>query len=186
MWLLVTGLIVFFGIHLVPTAVPLRRRLVAWRGENIYQLGYSLIAAAGLAMVIFGKSAAPAIVVYEPPGWTAHVAWVLMWLAVTIFPAAYLPSNLKRVMRHPFLWGMTLWAAAHLLTNGDAASLLLFGSFAVYAVFDMRSANRRGAETSETRYPIWRDGVLVAVGTSAYLLLVRLHPVLFGVSVNPG
>ncbi len=186
MWLLVAGLIVFFGVHVVPTAESLRSRLVAWKGENLYKLGFSLLAAAGLVLAGYGKSAAPQIVVYDPPAWTAHLSWVLMWLAVTIFPAAYLPCNLKRFMRHPFLWGVTLWALAHLLTNGDLASILLFGSFAVYAVYDMRSANRRGAEVSRTRFPIWRDGVLVAAGTAAYLLLVRLHPYLFGVAVNPG
>jgi uncharacterized membrane protein len=98
--------------------------------------------------------------VYQPTAWTAHVAWVLMWLAVTIVPAAYLPTNLKRVMRHPFLWGVALWAIAHLLTNGDMASLLLFGAFGAYAFFDMGSANRQGAEPSQTRYssgamPCW-------------------------------
>ncbi len=185
MWLLIAGLIVFFGVHLIPTAVPLRQRLASWKGENLYKLGFTFIAAAGLVLLGFGKSMAPRIVVYEPPGWTYHVSWVLAWLAVTIFPAAYLPSNLKRVIRHPFLWGVALWALAHLLTNGDLASLLLFGSFAVYAFFDMWSANRRGAELSTRRYPFWRDGLLVAVGMAAYLLLVKLHPLLFGVAVNP-
>jgi uncharacterized membrane protein len=182
---LIAGLIVFFGVHLVPSVVPLRRRLADWKGEDIYKLAYSLIAAAGLALVIYGKSIAPRVVVYEPPDWTNHFSWVLVWLATTIFPAAYLPSNLKRAMRHPFLWGVALWAIAHLLANGDLASLLLFGAFAIYAFYDMGSANRRGAEVSRTRYPLWRDGVLVAVGTAAYLLLFRLHPFLFGVAVNP-
>jgi uncharacterized membrane protein len=49
-WLAV-GLIVFFSVHLVPTIVPLRRRLAAWKGEGVYQLGFSLIAAAGLLQV---------------------------------------------------------------------------------------------------------------------------------------
>jgi uncharacterized membrane protein len=186
MWLLIAGMTVFFGIHLVPTVVKLRARLVAWKGEGVYQAFYSLTAAAGLALVIYAKSAAPRIPVYDPPDWTAHISWFLMWLAVTIFPAAYLPTNLKRVMRHPFLWGVALWAVAHLLTNGDLASIVLFGAFAVYAFFDMWSANRRGAAVSQTRYPLWRDGVLLAVGLAAYLALVRLHPVFFGVAVNPG
>ncbi len=185
MWLLVAGLIVFFGVHVVATAESLRSRLVAWKGEDLYKLGFSLLAAAGLVLAGYGKSMAPQIAVYDPPAWTAHLSWVLMWLAVTIFPAAYLPSNLKRFMRHPFLWGVTLWALAHLLTNGDLASILLFGSFAVYAVYDMRSANRRGAALTTTRYPFWRDGLLVAVGLVAYLVLIRLHPLLFGVGVNP-
>jgi uncharacterized membrane protein len=186
MTLLLAGLVIFFGIHLVPTMVPLRRRLAAWKGEGTYQLCYSLIAAAGLALIIYGKAVAPARVLYAPPVWTAHVAWVLMWFSLTIFPAAYLPTNLKRIVRHPFLWGVALWAVAHLLTNGDAASVTLFGSFAVFAFFDMVSANRRGARRSATRLPFWRDAVLVAVGTAAYLVIIRLHPLLFGVSVNPG
>lgn len=186
MTLLVAGLVIFFGIHLVPTMVPLRRRLAAWKGEGVYQLGYSLIAAVGLVLIIYGKAVAPYRVLYTPPAWTAPVAWGLMWLALTVFPAAYLPSNLKRVVRHPFLWGVALWAVAHLLTNGDAAAILLFGSFAVFAFFDMASANRRGARRSSTRLPFWRDAILVAVGTSAYLVIIRLHPLLFGVGVNPG
>ncbi len=185
MWLLVAGLIVFFGVHLVPTVESLRTRLAAWKGENLYKLGFSLTAAAGLVLAGYGKSVAPRIVVYDPPSWTAHLSWVLMWLAVTIFPAAYLPSNLKRFMRHPFLWGVTLWALAHLLTNGDLASVMLFGSFAVFSVYDMISANRRGAALATVRHPLWRDGILVAVGLIAYLVLIRLHPLLFGVGVNP-
>jgi uncharacterized membrane protein len=184
MGLLITGLIVFCGIHLVPTVVPLRRRLADWKGEDISKLADGLIAAAGLALAIYKKSVAPRIPVYEPPGWTAHINWVVMWLAATIFPAAYLPTNLKRVMRHPFLWGVALWAIAHLLTIGDLASLLLFGAFAIYVFYDMGSANRRGTEVSRTRFPFWRDGVMVAVGTFAYLLIVRLHPFLLGVAVN--
>jgi uncharacterized membrane protein len=186
MTLLIAGLLVFFGIHLVPTLVPLRRRLAAWKGEGPYQLGYSLVAAAGLALVVYGKAIAPYVPVYEPPLWTTHITWGLMWLAVTIFPAAYLPSNLKRFVRHPFLWGVALWAVAHLLANGDLASLLLFGAFGLYALYDMCSANRRGAALSDVRQPLWRDAVLVAVGTAAYLLIIRLHPLLFGVAVNPG
>lgn len=182
---LIAGLIIFFGIHIVPTAVTLRSRLAAWKGEGPYQLAFSIIAAAGLLLIIYGKAIAPRMAVFEPPAWTAHVTWVLMWLAVTIFPAAYLPSNLKRMMRHPFLWGVALWAVSHLLVNGDLASLLLFGAFAAYAFFDMRSANRRGAELSTKRYPWWRDAVLVAFGTAAYLTILYLHPYLFGVAVNP-
>ena len=185
MWLLVGGLIVFFGIHLLPTVLPLRQRIAAWKGEDLYKLVFSLIAAAGLVMMGYGKAIAPRITVYEPPAWTAHVSWILMWLAVTIFPAAYLPSNLKRIMRHPFLWGVALWAIAHLMTNDDLASILLFGSFATYAFYDILSANRRGAAVSNTHHPVWKDGVLVAVGLFVYLALIRLHPLLFGVSVNP-
>lgn len=145
----------------------------------------STLALSGLMLVIHGRANAPHIAVYDPPVWTIHINWVLMWVAVILLPAAYLPTNLKRVLRHPFLWGVTLWAAAHLLVNGDLASLLLFASFAIFAVFDMWSSNRRGASFSGQSVPLWRDGLLVALCTVVCTAVIHLHPYIFGAPVSP-
>ena len=185
MWVLSIGLLIFFGIHLLPTFAGARQRLIKWKGEGFYKIIFSIAALTGLMLIIHGKAVAPVIAVYHPPAWTTPVNWMLMWLALVIFPAAYLPSNLRRFMRHPFLWGVTLWAVAHLLVNGDLASLLLFASFAVFSLFDMWSSNRRGATFSKKRLPLRWDGLLILVGTSAYVGLIFLHPLLFGVTVQP-
>lgn len=182
---LITGLIIFFGIHLLPSFPDMRRRLVTWKGEGIYTIGYSLTALIGLLLIILGKNLAPVVLIYYPPTWATSVNWVLMGCALILLPAAYLPSNLKRFLRHPFLLGVAFWAVAHLLVNGDLSSLLLFASFALFALFDMWSSNRRGAALSQDRLPFWRDGILVATGTAAYIAIAYLHPLLFGVAVHP-
>ena len=104
-----------------------------------------------------------------------------MPVAFVLVAGAYLPSNLKRYTRHPMLWGVTLWAALHLLANGDSASLLLFGGLGVYALCAMWSLNRRGVRKSDKTYPGRRDALVVVAGLVVYVAFVVLHPYLFGV-----
>ena len=142
---------------------------------------FSLAAAAGLALIIIGMGRAPYVPVWYPPTWGRWVAVLSMPWALIALLGAYLPSNLKRIIRHPMLLGVAMWAASHLLANGDLASLILFGSFAAFALFDMASANRRGARASTRVLPRWRDLVLVTVGAVAYGALLIGHAWLFGV-----
>jgi uncharacterized membrane protein len=104
-----------------------------------------------------------------------------MPVALTLLVAAFMPTNLKRFTRHPMLWGVTIWAAVHLLSNGDLASLILFGSFGAFSLFDMWSANRRGAELSSQALPYWRDLLVVVVGAIVYVAFLKSHAWLFGV-----
>jgi uncharacterized membrane protein len=121
------------------------------------------------------------VALWVPPGWGAGAARFLMPLAFFLVVAAYLPSNVRWITRHPMLWGISIWAVAHLLANGDAASVGLFGSFLAYSVFDMRSASRRAPVlVLERRSLVW-DVVAVAVAFAAFLLVAFLHARLFGV-----
>lgn len=183
MTLLVLGIAVFIGIHLLPTFAPTRHKLIGRMGEGGYKGMFSIVSAAGLALIIFGKAYAGFVPVWTPPAWTRHLALTLMPFAFILLVAAYLPSNIKRLTAHPMLWGVTLWAAAHLSANGDLASLLLFGSLGAYALFDMLSANRRGAAPSSKSFPASRTIAVVAIGLAAYAAFLFLHPYLFGVPV---
>lgn len=184
MTLLIAGLALFIGIHLLPTFEPLRDSLADKLGANAYRGVFSLLALAGLVLIVIGKGRAGFEPVYQPPSWGRLAPAILMLPALILLPAANMPTNIKRYTRHPMLWGVVLWAGAHLMANGDKASLLLFGSLGVYAVFDMISANLRGAQKSTTRYPIKKDLMVVAAGVIAYGVLVAAHPWLFGVAVH--
>lgn len=120
---------------------------------------------------------------WQPVTWGKTAALLLMPLGFVLIVAAYMPSNIKRLTAHPMLWAVALWAAVHLLANGDLASLLLFGAFGTYAVFDIWSANRRGAATTGQAHPITWDTATVAIGLAAYAATLYLHPVLFGMPV---
>jgi uncharacterized membrane protein len=184
MAVLITGLVIFFGIHLVPWVPALRGALVARLGERGYKGLFAPIALAGFLLIILGKGRAELVPLYEPPTWGRQVALPLVLLAFVVLPGAYIRGNIKRYTRHPMLWGVTLWALAHLLANGDRASVLLFGAFLAYSLADMVSANLRGARLSTARYPWTQDLKVVVVGVIAYVLFVVLHPYLFGVAVR--
>jgi uncharacterized membrane protein len=181
--LLISGLIVFFAIHLLPWIPALRTVFLDRLGFNIYRLFFSLVAAVGFFLIIVGMIIAPLVHYYIPPAWGRPTALLLMFVSFILLPAAHMPSNIKRFTRHPMLWGVLCWSVAHLLNNGDLASILLFGSFAVYAIVDMISANFRGAKKQSTAFPVTKDLIVVMAGAVVYVAVLFLHPVWFGVAV---
>lgn len=186
MTLLVIGLIVFIGIHSITMSPALRQTLVNRLDLKGYKLLFSAAAALGLVLIIIGKAKAGFVHVYTPPSWGRHPAMLLMLFAFILLPAAHMPGNIKRFTRHPMLWGVVLWSVAHLLANGDKASLILFGSLGLYSLVDMVSANRRGASLQTQRLPLRKDMMVVGAGLVVYFIFLVLHPYLFGPVLIPG
>jgi uncharacterized membrane protein len=183
---LILGVAVFIGAHLVPSAPSLHSRLQARVGRNRYRGLFSLVSLVGLVLLVVGMGRASFVPLWNPPVWANRFAVWSMPIALIVLVAAFMPTNLKRFTRHPMLWGVTIWAAVHLLANGDLASLILFGSFGVFSLFDMWSANQRGAELSSKAVPYWRDLLVVVVGGILYLAFFYGHGWLFGVPVGLG
>ena len=147
MELLVFGLLVFLGVHTLPIFPATRNALVTRLGAMPYRGLFSLISAAGLVLIVMGFGQARmdgSPVLYDPPTWTRHVTMLLMLPVFVLLIAAYVPGRIRKITRHPMLVAVKLWAFAHLLANGDLASVLLFGSFLVWAVADRISVKRRG------------------------------------------
>jgi uncharacterized membrane protein len=186
MTVLIIGIIVMIGIHLVPVFPDWRGGLIGRLGKNGYRALFSVISTLGFVLVVWGFSRAPVIQVWSPPDWTRYVAMVLMLPVFILLIAAYLPGQIKAKLRHPMLTAIKFWALAHLIANGDLASIILFGSFLAYAVFDRIMLKRR-AETGpvtvvETR-PTSNDAISVIGGLVLYgAFLVWLHPLLIGTS----
>ena len=185
--ILVIGLAVFFTPHVFTAFRETRRDVVARIGERAYKGLYSLISLIGLVLIGYGYARYRAtgwIDVWYPPAWTRHVTVALVWPAIICFYAAYSPGRIKTALKHPMLVGIKLWALAHLISNGDLGSIVLFGSFLGYAVFDRISLKRR---TDPGGPPIPVGGIkndIIAVigGTIIYVLLGWLfHPYVIGV-----
>lgn len=183
MTLLVLGLLVFVGIHLVPTFASTRQNLIERHGLRVYKAGFAATSFIGLILLIAGKANAEFVPLWIPATWGRHAAMLLMLFSFILLASAYMPSNVKRLTAHPMLLGVTLWSAAHLTANGDLASVILFGGLGAFALFDMWSANRRGAAPSSKPFPLSKDAIAVAVGVLAYAAILFLHPYLFGVRV---
>lgn len=183
MGILLLGLVLFMGIHLLPGFTGLRSQAVQALGPRGYQAMFSVVSLAGFLLIIYGKSRAGFEPVWQPFIWGKTAAMLLMLPACILLVAAYLPGNTKRFTRHPMLWSVTLWAIAHLLTNGDLASAMLFGAFGLFALYDMYSANRRGAKKLEQSVPVFRDVVVIIIGCGVFGGLLWLHPLIAGVAV---
>lgn len=182
--ILILGLIIFFTMHLVPSFTSVRNKLIARLGEGPYMGLYSIVSLAGLILIIYGKSQAEFHAIWNPPVWSRHLVITFMLVSFILFAGADMKSNFKCYTRHPMLWGVTIWAGTHLSANGDLASILLFGSFFVFALFDMLSANIRGATKQEIKYPYSKDAIAVIAGIVAYVVFVLfLHPYLIGVPI---
>ena len=211
------------GTHFGIASTPLRGELIGRVGERLYRLLYSLLSIVALAWLITAWHAAPLLPVWNAGAGLRHLAILLMPLAFLLVVCAVTAHNptgvgqrpdpdagtpavgIIRVTRHPFMWGVGLWACLHLPANGDQASLVFFGTFAVLALagtvlIDARRT-REGAPgwgvflQATSSLPLaailqhrqrfvareiglWR----VALALGLYVLLFWLHPTLFGVS----
>jgi uncharacterized membrane protein len=186
---MILGLVLFVGVHTLSTQRDLRARLIGSWGEGSYKLGYALVAIAGLALIVWGFAnyrAAGMWPVWTPPTALKHLTVALMLPAVILVVAAYIRGRIYTAVKHPMLAGVKLWAAAHLIANGDLGAIILFGSFLGWAAFDRISLKRR-ADAGGPPIPVGgvgNDLIAVAVGVVAYLALAfAFHPVVIGVPV---
>lgn len=184
MILLVAGLVVFLGLHSMKIAAPrLRARAIAQLGEQSWKAVYAAGSLLGLVLIIVGFSTASAnpSVLYVPPLGLRPLAFVLLAVALVLAIASGMPGGwIKRAVRHPLLIATMLWAIAHLIVNGDAAGVILFGAFLAWAAFDLLAqppAIRKPGVPSPAR-----DLAAVGVGLVLYALFIwQLHFWLFGV-----
>ena len=189
MTLLIIGIVAFLGIHLLPTFPDLRATLIARLGQNGYRGLFAALSIAAFALLVWGFAKAPVIQVWSPPPWTRWVAIVLMLPAFIFLVAAYVPGRIKAAIKHPFLVAIKTWALAHLIANGDLASIILFGSFLAYAVYDrIALKGRRPTALIETPAEggARNDVIAVVLGVLLYVaFLIWLHPLLIGRAVVP-
>jgi len=211
--------LVFLGAHFV-TSTPLRQTLVEAINERVYLGAYSLISLVTLGWMIWAYARAPFQPLWQVPGlrlWPLVVMpFALILIAgggMTRNPTAVMQQaalkadeparGIIRVTRHPIMWGVILWAAAHILARGDLASLVFFGGFLVLAalgtaLIDARKADALGEDwkrfadvTSNVPFGAivngrnrFRFGEIgwkrVGGGLALYVVLLAAHPYLFG------
>lgn len=185
--ILIFGLAVFIAPHVFVAQRAARSAAIARMGEATYKIAFSLLSLVGILLIAWGFARYRAtgwIDVWYPPAWTRHAAVALLLPAFICVVAAYIPGNIKRVLKHPMLVGVKLWAFAHLLANGDLGSIVLFGAILGWAVYDRISLKRR-SDPGAPPIPVggWKNDVIaVIVGTFVYLALgFTFHPLVIGV-----
>ena len=185
MILLILGALVWSGVHLFPSvAVPARARLIeSLGGEKNYQGVFALALIVALLLMVFGWRSTPASVVYQPPGWGILFAELAVFVGLLLFAASAMATNIKRIIRHPQLTGVAVWAGAHLLSNGHQRSLILFGALFLWALAEIVLISRReGAWEKPEALPLAGDLKPLLAAAVTYAVLFFLHPYYTGVS----
>jgi len=140
MTLLIAGLLLWWAAHLFKRLAPEQRAAMGDRGKGLVA-GLLLLS---VVLMVIGYRGAVDLPVYTPLPGMGHANNTLMLVSVFLYSVGGTKGTLYTRMRHPMLWGTVIWAAAHLLVNGDVASLVLFGGVGVWALVEMAVINRAG------------------------------------------
>lgn len=138
MTLLVLGLALWWGAHLLKRIAPERRARMGEAGRGVVSVALLV----SIVLMVLGYRGAEQIDVWYPPAFMTHLNNALMILAFYFFAASGMKTAITRKVRHPQLTGFKTWAFAHLLVNGDLASILLFGGLLAWAVLSVILINR--------------------------------------------
>lgn len=178
---LVIGLVVFLGVHVFSSLRARRERLIARIGAGPYKGLYSALSLAGFVLIVIGLGRAEPVALWTPPEWGRVAAFWITPFAFVSLVSGYFPGKIRRATAHPMLWGVALWALAHLLANGDLAGLLLFGGFGAYALYAMWSQNRRGVKPSQTPGSPLFDLLAIVIGLALWAAAAYFHASFTGV-----
>lgn len=147
----------FIGLHVGIAGTSLRDRAVEKLGETAYRGVFSVLSVLGIFWLAYAYRHAGYVETWGQLAWFKPLAAGLMLVSFVFVVLGMTTSNptavggenllatdspaqgIQRVTRHPFLWGVAIWALTHLIANGDLASLLLFGSLLVLVLVGMRS-----------------------------------------------
>ena len=183
MGMLIAGVLLWSALHLVPViGRGPRQAAIEKLGEGGYKGIFSLLMLGAIALMVFGwRGSLPRS--GDIPSAAMHLAGLVLVVVGFIFmAAANRPSRFGRLVRHPQLTGVFLWAIAHLLANGDSRSLVLFGGLAAWCVIMIPLINRRDGAWTRPEAPSWtREIVGVVIALVVVGIVVAIHPWIAGV-----
>ena len=193
MAILILGLAIFLGLHSTRIVSETgRAKAIARFGEGPWKGIYSALSAIGFVLIAWGFARARhnAPQLWTPQPWARHVTMLLMLLAfVSLASYLFRRSHITAAIHHPMLWAVVLWSAGHLIANGSAADLVLFGAFLVWSIADLASSyardRRNGLVYSAPEFPATAGAVVAGIVIFA-VFAGGLHLWLFGVSPFAG
>jgi uncharacterized membrane protein len=221
MGVLLIAALVWFGIHIGIAGTAARDAIVARIGDGPFRGLFSVLSIAAIVFLARAWSATDTAPLWYAPDWLRWVLVVVMLLAFVLFVASLSrrnptmvsgetavtrpPRGIQRVTRHPMLWSFALWAAVHIIGNGDTAAIVFFGTFLVTALVGMPSIDAKlarrdpatwqalSAATSIVPFAAIAQGrnrfvprefgwLTLLIAVVAWAAVLHLHPWLFGVA----
>ncbi len=216
---LILAALIWIGVHVGIAGTRLRDRIVARIGDTPFRAAFSVLSIAALIVLVRTWSLSPTAPLWFTPDWLRWLLVLAMLPAFVLFVASVSqpnptmigppgsatrpPRGITRVTRHPMLWSFAIWAAVHIIGNGDTASIVFFGAFLITALAGMPSIDaklaRRDSATWQAlsattsivpfaaivahrnRFVPHEFGLLTSlIAVIAWVVLLLLHPILFG------
>ena len=165
--LLILGVALWWAAHLFKRVAPERRASMGDAGKGAVAVGLLI----SIVLMVIGFRATPYVDVWTPPVFMIHLNNLIMLIAIWMMSPAGTKGRLLNKVRHPMMGGFKLWAFAHLLVNGDLASIILFGGLLAWAVVEVIVINK-----SE---PDWTPGEPGTLGKDAMFFVASI--VLLGI-----
>ncbi len=190
---LVLGLVIFLGLHSTRIAAePLRAQAIARLGEGPWKGLYSLLSAIGFVLIVWGfaQARSDAVLLWTPPEGARHATIALMFVSMLLLAGYFFKqSHIAVAVHHPMVWSVAVFGLAHLIANGSAADVVLFGAFFVWALADLASSYARDRRNSVVyAEPNWGATIgAIVVGLVLWVVIALwLHLWLFGVAPLAG
>lgn len=172
MQILILGLALWWISHLFKRIAPgLRARLGVMPGK----MAVTVLSLASVVLMVIGYRRAEFVPVYEPLAGMGHLNNLLMLVSVYLAGVMHSKGIVKTKLRHPLLVATIIWAVAHLLVNGDLASLVLFGGIGLWAVVSMLMINARESWTPPAPGHLRSDLIGVAIALVVYAVIAGIH-----------
>ncbi|NEY90767.1 NnrU family protein [Tabrizicola oligotrophica] len=171
MILLILGLALWAGAHLLKRLAPELR--ASW-GDRA-KASIALALALGVVLMVIGYRSAEGAFFWGRTPMLAGINNLVMLVSVYFFAASGMKTALARKLRHPMLWGAVLWAAGHLLVNGDVPSFVLFGGIGLWALVEMALINRAGPWVPPAAKPAKFEVMALAGTVIVYGGIVGAH-----------
>lgn len=186
MTFLIAGLTVWSCAHLMPSVMPgIKHAIIQRIGIGAYKSLFALVIVSSVLMIIFGwRSTAPEFIYHIDNPVIRGLLQLTVILALLLFFSAKYPNRLKRIIRHPQLTGVFIWALCHLTLNGDDRSVLLFGTMALWSALEMVFISKReGIWQKPVMAPIKTEMIGLGISLCVLLVVILSHQYLSGVTL---
>jgi uncharacterized membrane protein len=224
---LYVAVFMFVGFHFVMSNPFFRPRLVGLMGDGLFMGLYVLVSLTTFFWMIVAFGLAPQIQIWETQPWMRAITFLATPVALFLLLAGIATPNptsfgsekaiedpnvvrgILTITRHPVMCGFGLWAIAHVIPNGNLASLVFFGGLGLLAFVGMFSIDAKRARRFGEAWPQFTDQTSILpflaaaqgrvkidwVGISVWRVLVAvvlwgafylMHPFVFGTMPFPG
>lgn len=172
MLLLIVGVAAWSAVHLWKRLAPASRAKFGEKGKLVV----AVVSVLAIALMVLGYRAADGTVYWGRTPAMTGINNLLMVFAFYLFAASGAKTKITKMIRHPQLTAVKVWAFGHLLVNGDTESFVLFGGLLAWAVAEVIVINRAmGPRAPYHAVPVKKEITAVVATVVVFAVVSAIH-----------